>query len=84
MTWRLHLVTILPISVAFFFGSRNAGAKVFYGACAAMMISAIMLSYSRGAFIGLLVVVAVFIATEDWRRQPVRKLLLAILGRRES
>lgn len=74
----LHLVTILPISVALLFGSRGAGRRVFYGACAALMIAAIVLSYSRGAFLGL-VVVFIFFTVRLGGRHRV-EILLAVLG----
>jgi O-antigen ligase len=57
----LHLLTILPISIVLFFGSRGTARRVLYGACAALMMAAIVLSYSRGAFIGL-VVILIFLA----------------------
>jgi putative inorganic carbon (HCO3(-)) transporter len=57
----LHLVTILPISIALMFGSRGTVRRLLYGACAGLMIAAIVLSYSRGASIGL-VVILVFLA----------------------
>jgi O-antigen ligase len=77
----LHLVTILPISVALMVGSKGAARKLLYGACAAMMISAIVLSYSRGAFIGMLIVF-LFIA---WKLGSSRRLeivfaVLALAG----
>jgi len=74
----LHLVTILPISVALMLGSKGAVRKLIYGASAALMIAAIVLSYSRGAFIGMLVVV-LFIA---WKlgRQRRLEIIFAVLG----
>jgi O-antigen ligase len=74
----LHLVTILPISVALLLGSKGAVRKFLHGACAALMIAAIVLSYSRGAFIGMLVVV-LFIA---WKlgRQRRLEIIFAVLG----
>jgi len=74
----LHLVTILPISVAFMLGSKGAVRKLIYGASATLMIAAIVLSYSRGAFIGMLVVV-LFIA---WKlgRQRRLEIIFAVLG----
>jgi len=74
----LHLVTILPISIALMLGSKGALRKFLHGACAALMIAAIVLSYSRGAFIGMLVVV-LFIA---WKlgRQRRLEIVLAVLG----
>jgi O-antigen ligase len=74
----LHLVTILPISVALMLGSKGTIRKVLYGMCAAAMISAIVLSYSRGAFIGMLIVL-LFIA---WKlgRQRRLEIIFAVLG----
>lgn len=74
----LHLVTILPISVALMLGSKGAGRKLLYGACAAVMISAIVLSYSRGAFIGMLIVF-LFMA---WKlgRQRRLEIIFAVLA----
>jgi len=74
----LHLVTIVPISVALLFGSKGLARKLLYGACAAVMISAIVLSYSRGAFIGMLIVF-LFIA---WKlgRQRRLEIIFAVLG----
>lgn len=66
----LHLVTVLPISVALFFGSKGVARKLLYGACAAVMIAAIVLSYSRGAFIGMLIAL-LFIA---WKLGSSRRL----------
>jgi O-antigen ligase len=74
----LHLVTILPISVALLFISNGTGRRVFYGACATLIIAAIVLSYSRGAFIGL-VVVFIFFTVKLGGRHRV-EILLAVLG----
>ena len=74
----LHLVTILPISIALLFGSKGAGRRVFYGACAALMIAAIILSYSRGAFLGL-VVVFIFFTLKLGGRHRI-EILMATLG----
>ncbi len=51
----LHMVTTLPIAIALLFNSRRFGQKLLYGLCAGLILVAIVLSYSRGAFIGLLV-----------------------------
>src|SRR5229473_1693846 len=74
----LHLVTLLPISIALLFGSKGAGRRIFYGACAALMIAAIILSYSRGAFLGL-VVVFIFFTVKLGGRHRV-EILLAVVG----
>ncbi len=74
----LHLVTVLPISVALLFGSKGVARKLFYGACATMMIAAIVLSYSRGAFIGMLIAL-LFIA---WKLGHSRRveIIFAVLA----
>jgi len=74
----LHLVTILPLSVALMLGSKGVARKLLYGACGAVMIAAIVLSYSRGAFIGMLIVL-LFIA---WKlgRQRRLEIVFAVLG----
>jgi O-antigen ligase len=74
----LHLVTVLPISVALMLGAKGALRKIIHAACAAVMISAIVLSYSRGAFIGMLAVL-LFIA---WKlgRQRRLEIIFAVLG----
>ena len=74
----LHLVTLLPIPVTLLFGSKGMARRLFFGACAALMISAIVLSYSRGAFLGM-VVVLLFIALKVGRHRRV-EIVLAILG----
>jgi O-antigen ligase len=75
----LHLVTMLPISVAFFFESRKPLRKAMHVACAAMMIFGIVLSYSRGAFIGVMVVF-VFLALRLGRRSKFEIAVLLLTG----
>jgi O-antigen ligase len=74
----LHLVTMLPISIACFFGSRAGLWKVIHALCATVMIFGIFLSYSRGAFIGMLVVL-VFFALK-LRRGSKFELTLLLVG----
>jgi putative inorganic carbon (HCO3(-)) transporter len=74
----LHLVTILPIAVALLFGAKGMARKLLYGVCAAVMISAIILSYSRGAFIGMLIAL-LFIAWKLGRRRRL-EIVFAVLS----
>lgn len=57
----LHVLTLLPVAIALMFGARSLTRKLVFGACSALMLAAIVLSYSRGAFLGLIVVL-VFMA----------------------
>jgi putative inorganic carbon (HCO3(-)) transporter len=78
----LHLVTMLPLSVAFFFGSRGPLRKTTHAICAGLMIFAIVLSYSRGAFLGALVAFA-FLAFKIGRRSKIEiaaVVLIAAVG----
>lgn len=49
----LHLVTVIPISVALSFTSRNFVFKILYAACALLMVVGSMLTFSRAGFLGL-------------------------------
>jgi putative inorganic carbon (HCO3(-)) transporter len=73
----LHLVTMFPISIVLMFSSRGIARRLLYGACAALMMAAIVLSYSRGAFIGLLVIL-IFLAMKLGRRNRLG-IVLGIL-----
>src|ERR1043166_1172464 len=75
----LHLVTMLPLSVAFFFGSRGPLRKTAHAICAALMIFAIVLSYSRGAFLGALVAFA-FFAFKIGRRSKIEIVAVVLIA----
>lgn len=49
----LHLVTMVPLAVALLLATRSISAKLFYGACAALMVAGTVVTFSRGGFIGL-------------------------------
>lgn len=51
----LHVLTMFPIAIALLFGSKGLARKLFYGVCATLLLGGIVLSYSRGAFLGLFV-----------------------------
>jgi O-antigen ligase len=72
----LHLVTVVPVAVALFFGTRGAARKILFGACAALMIAAIVLTYSRGGSIGLLFSLG-FLA---WRIGRERRVAVTVWG----
>ncbi|CAN5714353.1 hypothetical protein BH20ACI3_BH20ACI3_05180 [soil metagenome] len=75
----LHLVTILPIPVALMLGTRNYLTKVLYSFCAVLMVAAIVVTYSRGGFIGLVCVAGV-LAWKLGRRNRLAVLLLTIVS----
>lgn len=57
----LHLVTMIPIAVALLLSTRNIFKKVIYLACILLMLAGNFVTFSRGAFLGLIAGGAVFV-----------------------
>jgi O-antigen ligase len=56
----MHLVTMIPIALAFSFGSKNVFKKLLYLGGSLVMIAGVFATYSRGGFLGLAVAGLVF------------------------
>jgi O-antigen ligase len=52
----LHLVTMVPIAIALAFAKRGVILKIIYLGVALLMIAGIVVTYSRGGFLGLVAV----------------------------
>jgi putative inorganic carbon (HCO3(-)) transporter len=50
----LHLVTMVPVAVALCFAKRNPLSKIAYAICAALLVAGIVVTFSRGGFLGLI------------------------------
>lgn len=50
----LHLVMMIPLAVGLLLSTRNMFAKPLYIASAVLMVGGVIVSFSRGAFLGLL------------------------------
>jgi hypothetical protein len=74
----LFLVTIVPIAIALLLGSRSFARKLLFGGCAVLMVAGIVLTYSRGGFIGLLVALG-FFAWKAGRRHRVEIVVAGLL-----
>ena len=72
----LHLVTVIPITIALCFATQRFIARIAYGVSALMMIAAITLTFSRGGFLGLLVA-STFLA---WKIGYRQRVTIAIVG----
>jgi putative inorganic carbon (HCO3(-)) transporter len=72
----LFLVTIVPIVIALLLSSRSLARKFLYGGCAVLMVSGIVLTYSRGGFIGLLVALTLL----AWKAGQRRRLGILVIG----
>ena len=57
----LHLVTMVPIVIGFAFGSKNLIKKLLYIGFGALFIAAIVVTFSRGGFIGLFIAALVLV-----------------------
>jgi putative inorganic carbon (hco3(-)) transporter len=71
-----HLVTIMPIAIALIFAARGVIRKVVFAVSVALMIGAIVVTYSRGAFLGGLVALG-FLA---WKLGRSNRLTIFVLG----
>jgi O-antigen ligase len=49
----IHLVTMLPLAVALGLTGRGLLRKLIFGACAALILATVVVTFSRGAFLGL-------------------------------
>lgn len=72
----LFLVTLIPIAIALLLSSRGLARKLLFGAAALLMVFAIVLTYSRGGFIGLIVALTFF----AWKASPRRRFGIIVVG----
>ncbi|HEY9285091.1 MAG TPA: O-antigen ligase family protein, partial [Pyrinomonadaceae bacterium] len=64
----IHLVTMLPLAVGLGLAGRGLVRKLLFGACAAMILATVVITFSRGAFLALLAS-GVFMAWKFGRRR---------------
>jgi O-antigen ligase len=57
----LHLVTMVPLAIGFAFASKGILRKLLYVSLSVLFISAIVVTFSRGAFLGLFVTALVLV-----------------------
>ena len=72
----LHLVTMIPITLALMFSSRNPLSKIMYLVCAILIMGGVVATFSRGGFLALLFSLGVFM----WKLARRSRLLLGIVG----
>jgi O-antigen ligase len=70
----LHLVTMVPLAAGLLFASRGALRRVCYAAAALLMSAGIVVTYSRGGFLGLICALSVL----GWKLG--RRHRLAVFG----
>jgi O-antigen ligase len=71
----LHLVMMIPLAVGLLLSTRNLLAKPIYIASALLMVGGVIVSFSRGAFLGLLGMGMVL----AWKLGRSNRLLMIVL-----
>jgi len=71
-----HLVTIMPIAVVLILTARGVVRKVVFAVSVALMMGAIVVTYSRGAFLGGLVALGFL----GWKLGRSNRLTIFVLG----
>ena len=72
----LHLVTMIPIAIALLFSSRGPVKKMLYLACAVVMVGGVVVTFSRGGFLGLVATSGVLL----WRLARKSRVLITAVG----
>ena len=75
----LHLVTIIPISIALALEKKNPIRKIVFFGIALLMIAAVIITFSRGGFLGLIAVTLVLVR-KFGRRSKTTALGALVLG----
>jgi probable O-glycosylation ligase (exosortase A-associated) len=69
----LHLVTMIPLAIAFLMVSRSGIKKLIFAGAAVLMVAGVVATFSRGGFIGTIVIFGML----AWRLSKRNKLLIA-------
>jgi O-antigen ligase len=74
-----YLVLIVPITVGLFFIRKDKLEKVVYAGMSLAMIICLLLTLSRGAWLGMMVALAIFVFLKDKRLIVLGAIMLLIL-----
>jgi O-antigen ligase len=74
----LHLVTMVPIAVALAFARRGALTKMVYGLCGALFVAGVVVTFSRGGFLGLVAGAGVMAWKLGRRNRVIVAALMAV------
>lgn len=70
-----YLLLVIPLAFAYFLNSKAWLGKLFFLGCCGAMMLCLVLTYSRGCYVGILIATAVFLVILDRRF-----LILGVLG----
>jgi len=71
----MHLVTMVPIAVCLAFARRGVLAKIFYVVCGVLFVAGVVVSFSRGAFLGLVAATLIMV----WKLGRKNRLVVTVL-----
>lgn len=74
----LHLVMMLPIALAYCLKSRNPLHKVLLAGCALLMTAGLLVSFSRGGFLGFTAMMGVFLWKIGRKNKPLVVVLFVV------
>lgn len=74
----LHLATMTPLVLGLAFSRRNHLLKIFYALCAALFVAGVVVTFSRGGFLGLVLGAGV-VAWKLGRKHRILVVALAFL-----
>lgn len=72
----LHLATMIPLACALLFSSRHLLIRPLYFACILLMTGGLIVTFSRGGFLGLAAAIAVF----GWKVGRNNRFLVVVVG----
>ena len=75
----LHLVTMIPISIALALEKKNPIRKIVFFGIALLMVAAVIITFSRGGFLGLIAMTLV-LARKFGRRNKTASIAALALG----
>ena len=75
----LHFVTIIPIAFVLAFENKNPLRRILFWGITLLMIAAVIITFSRGGFIGLIVMVLVLVRKLG-RRNKTTAMAALVLG----
>jgi hypothetical protein len=72
----LHLVTMMPLTLAFLMSADNTLKRAVYGFCFVALVAGTMVTFSRGGFIGMIASLGVLL----WKIGKKKRLLVVVFG----
>lgn len=75
----MHLVTMMPLTIALALASKNFLLKLFYLGLTVLFLAAMLVSFSRGGFLGLIAASAVMV-WKFGRDQRLKYTLFSVIG----